>query len=153
MRLWCLRLMGTPECSFAALALAPDADAAATTVLAHVANWDDSVDEVLSVEEVIDPMPILDLDMPEPDVESAVEPAAEGPSLWRVRWNDGLFHHSAGASLVVAESAIDALRMVLEADPFEGQPPYGVPAAFGPVERFAPIIPYVIRVQIDEPSG
>jgi hypothetical protein len=150
MRVWCLKLTGSPELSAEALVVAPDAPAASAAVLASLADWSDSPQEVIAVDEVVEPPQVLDLHMPDPAVECAATAVAAGPALWRVNWNDGLFHRTAGASLVAADSAIDALRIVLAADPYEGQPPYGVPSAFGPVERFHPTRPYVVWVNFDD---
>jgi hypothetical protein len=83
------------------------------------------------------------------DVRLATTPRAAGPTLWKVNWNDGLFHRSAGASVVAAADAISALRLVRDADPFEGRAPYGVPAAYGPVERFTPVDALVVRIDLD----
>jgi hypothetical protein len=75
--------------------------------------------------------------------------SGDGPTLWRVHWNDGLFHRSPGASLVAAADAISALRLVIDKDPFEGHPPpYGVPPAYGPVVRFAPAKPVLLWAEL-----
>lgn len=150
MRLWSLTLTGTPEISTQALVLATDSEEASSAVLASIEDgWQESPQEITEIDEVTAPPQVLDLDMPDPSVECTPVPDASGPVLWRVHHNDGLFHRSPGASLVAADSAIDALRIVLAADPFEGQPPYGVPPAYGPVERFQPKRPYVVWVRYD----
>lgn len=149
MQVWNVDLSGADGLLATALVLAPDAAAAVDAAVADP-NWEDpSSLTILAVDERLDSQEILELDMPDSEVRLAATPPAIGPTLWKVNWNDGLFHRSAGASLVAAPDAISALRLVLDADPFEGQPPYGVPASYGPVEQFTPADPLIVRIDLD----
>jgi hypothetical protein len=122
--------------------------------MADVADWGDHpVQRVVAAHEVFEPPEILDLDMPDPDMKLAASPPPTVPQVWKVTYSDGLFHRSEGASLVVAGSADAAVAIVAAADPFEGHPPYGVPAEYGPAERFSPEDPYVIWIEFDWIDG
>jgi len=153
-RLWRLDLSGADLDLVAdALVLAPDAESATEAVLSHDrAFGDDLVSAVRSAQELRYQGPrVLDLHMWADDA-----PAQDGdhkaPCPWRVPYRDGLFHRPVGAALVLAASAAEAEQLVVDADPFEGHPFYGVPAEYGPAEPFIPKRPYVVFVNLDWPT-
>ena len=93
----------------------------------------------------------MDLSVPDPAI-SAPGVHEGAPLLWRVPYDDGLFQRSAGAALVIADDAASARALVIDADPFEGQPPYGVAAVYGHAEPFVPTSPYVFWIDLDWPG-
>ena len=154
MTLWRLDLCGDdPDLVAHALVLAPDAESATEAVLSHEREFGDGlVIAVRRAQELRYQGPrVLDLHMWADDA-----PAQDGdhtaPCPWRVPMRDGLFHRPEGAALVLAASAAEAEQLVVEADPLEGQPFYGVPAEYGPAEPFIPKRPYVISINFDWPT-
>jgi hypothetical protein len=139
MRLWRLELSGDSGLLADALVLAPDPAAAANAVMSSVnEHRDQPVRAVRTIHEVdLGASRVLDLHMPNTDV-AADRAHHAAPRTWRVPYRDGRFHRPAGAALVVADDAPAAEELVAAADPFEGQPFYGVPAEYGPAEPFAP---------------
>ena len=151
MQLWNLQLTSDDSGLHTALVLAENAKSA-SDALVHEASEDLGTLAVVGVSERPFTTEILDLDMPDPSAGDSSPTSAAGPAVYKVNWNDGLFHRSPGASLVSAPDAITALRLVLADDPFEGSPPYGVPPAFGPVVRFTVREPYVVWINLDWPD-
>ena len=148
MRFWRVELFGADGLIAKAFVLAPDAEEAREVAAADPDQDFDSPLRAVSVHELEPTSEIVDLHMDDGDVELDPAESADGPTLWKVHWNDGLFHRSSGASLVAEADALSALRLVIEEDPFEGQPPYGVPPAYGPVVRFAPAKPIVLWIDL-----
>ena len=151
MRLWHLQLTSDDSGLHTALVLADDAKSASDALM-HQASEDLGTLAVVGVSERPFTTEILDLDMPDPSAGDPGPPSVAGPAVYKVNWNDGLFHRSPGASLVSAPDAITALRLVLADDPFEGSPPYGVPPAFGPVVPFIVREPYVVAIYLEWPD-
>lgn len=150
MRLWNVRLTSDDVGLHTALVLADDADVASDALLREASEHLETP-AIVGVSERQPTTEILDLHMPDPRAGDPGPESVAGPALYKVNWNDGVFHRSPGASLVSAPDAITALRMVIAADPFEGSPPYGVPAAFGPVAGFTAREPYVVYIDLRRP--
>jgi hypothetical protein len=146
--LWRVELSGAEGLTANAFVLAPDAELATEVAVADPAPELGSLRGV-AIHELGPTSEILDLHMDVGDVELDPAQSTDGPTLWKLHWNDGLFHRSPGASLVAEGDAVSALRLVIDEDPFEGQPPYGVPPAYGPVVRFAPTNPIVLWTELD----
>lgn len=151
MLLWDVRLVDNEAGRHTALVLAADPESAAEAATQELSSAGSSV-KVRDVREREWAAEVLSIEMRDDEVGTPNEWSLSGPAIYKVRWNDGLFRRSPGASLVFAPDAITALRLVLAVDPFEGQPPYGVPPAFGPVERFEPPEPYVFWINLDWPN-
>ena len=150
MRLWHVELFDSDEVVGKALVLAPDAEHAREVALTDDLglHWGSplragAAQDFNPVSEVI----VVDLIGSYEQADSTG--VVDGPVLWKVPHNDGLFHRSPGVSLVAAPDAISALRLAIAEDPFEGQPPYGVPPAYGPVERFVPTRPARLLAAFD----
>jgi hypothetical protein len=146
-RLWQIELQ-CADTRATALVFATDEEAAADFARVETQRgWESGTFSVTSIEAVDQDEPrVLDLQVWNPDVAHEADPDGR---IWSVPWSDGLFQRAEGASLVVAGDAATAERLVAEADPFEGQPPYGKPALYGPAQSFRPSNPVVVWINYD----
>jgi hypothetical protein len=152
-RLWEVELVDDNGLRARSVVLASDATSAGTSALSTLQEYGDfATARVLATNEAQWHQRIVDLHMPDPAT-SAIAVHAPGPRLWKVPYDDGLFQRSAGAALVIADDAGTARALVIDADPFEGRPPYGAPAIYGDAEPFVPTSPHVFWIDLDWPDA
>ena len=147
-RLWQVELVGDHTTrATAVLFAASNEDAGDLARVETQEGWDAETFTVISVEAVrLEQARVLDLHVRDLDVP---QEASSHGRVWWVPWQDGLFQRHEGASLVIADDETTATHLVAEADPFEGQPPYGKPPSFGPAQTFDPTEPTLIRIDYD----
>jgi hypothetical protein len=151
-RLWEVELVDENGLRAWSLVLASDATSAGASALATLKeDGEFTTARVAAAREAQRHQRIVDLHMPNAAT-SAVGTHGLRPKLWKVPYDDGLFQRSAGAALVIADDAATARALVIEGDPFEGRPPYGVPAVYGDAEALVPTSPYVFWIDLDWPD-